>query len=38
MNIELVGDGSRAKTLSCQSVRKFNFHIFATIWLPLYLG
>jgi hypothetical protein len=26
------------KTLSCQSLRKFNFHTFATIWLPLYLG
>jgi hypothetical protein len=26
------------KTLSCQSPRKFNFHTFATIWLPLYLG
>ncbi len=26
------------KTLSCQSLRKFNFHTFATIWLPLYRG
>jgi hypothetical protein len=26
------------KALSCQSLRKFSVHIFATIWLPFYLG
>jgi len=33
-----MGDGhdlQSRKTLSCQSLRKFNFHTFATIWLPL---
>ena len=35
------GDGhdlQSQKTLSRQSLRKFNFHTFATIWLALYLG
>jgi hypothetical protein len=35
-----VGDGhlQTQKTLSCQSLRKFNFHTFATIRLRLYFG
>jgi hypothetical protein len=41
LSIEQFGDGhdiQPQKTLSCQSLPKFNFHTFATIWLPFYLG